>query len=311
MEKIISWARALYHRGNFWGNIFCLGYEICVNTYVQGAVHIVASCILGAFAYKNQEINWDFLVLFGIIYLIILFVFSLCNLNRKNRTSLLERYEYSYSKITDAILSEYQKRLEIYNLDNDLSLDSLLKKYKETDFFTSTCFRMCDAINNILQNKTNNKFRTTTYLRTNNAKDEYHINAFSPLSDEPESYHSTFFLDDYKDKKKRDIPVHAWPFLNTRCEPLILIGEKNVKKAYKDFNYSNPTKLHIGIPISINGMITMVIQITSHDKYTDTDSTINDLIENVLNIFISYLKVVYVHQMMHEQLASAQINKED
>ncbi len=49
----------------------------------------------------------------------------------------------------------------------------------------------------------------------------------------------------------------------------------------------------------------MVVQITSHDEYAGTEGNIRDLIENVLSIFISYLKVIYVHQMKHEQLSSA------
>ena len=145
----------------------------------------------------------------------------------------------------------------------------------------------------------------TTFLRTNIDQDEYHINGFSPLSAEPEMYGTTFVLENYKSLKKKKIPAHAQPFLNNRSEPLILIGSKNVRKAYQNFNEKNPTKLHVGIPIAINGMITMVVQITSHDEYAGTEGNIRDLIENVLSIFISYLKVIYVHQMKHEQLASA------
>ena len=43
-----------------------------------------------------------------------------------------------------------------------------------------------------------------------------------------------------------------------------------------------------------------VLQITSYDNCLGTKSNIKDLIENSLAIFISYLKVVYMHQMEHE-----------
>ncbi len=305
MEKIVDWAKKLYKRKNFWSKIFCLAYEICVNAYFQGAIHLIASCVLGAFAYKDQALNWLFLIPFGIIYLILIFVFALCNVNRKNRNRLLEQYEFSYSQISESFLAEYRKNLELYDLGSGSSLEDLLKKYKEADFLTEACFRICDVINNVLQKDTDNKFRVTTFLRTNIDQDEYRIIGFSPLSAEPEMYGTTFVLENYKSLKKKKIPAHAQPFLNNRCEPLILIGSKKVSKAYQNFNEEQPTQLHIGIPIAINGMITMVIQITSHDEYTGTEGNIRDLIENVLSIFISYLKVIYMHQMKHEQLSLA------
>ena len=46
--------------------------------------------------------------------------------------------------------------------------------------------------------------------------------------------------------------------------------------------------------------VVAVLQITSYDNCLGTKSNIKDLIENSLAIFISYLKVVYMHQMEHE-----------
>ena len=34
MQKIIDWALKLYKRGAFWGKLFCIGYEVCVNSYI-------------------------------------------------------------------------------------------------------------------------------------------------------------------------------------------------------------------------------------------------------------------------------------
>ena len=309
MDRVVNWARSLYQSESFWGKIIYLSYEICVNAYFQGAVHLIASCMLGAFAYREQTFNWPFVIPFGLIYLLFLAVFSLCNVHRKNRNALLERYEYAYPKIAESFLIEYQSNLDLYNTGSNLQLEQLLSKYEETDFFTKTCFRICNAINDVLQKETDNKYRTTIFLRTNMGQDEYRISAFSPLSSEPEMYRSTFVLSDYKNVKKKKIPAHARPFLNNRCEPLIIIGAREVSKAYHDFHDSNPTKLHIGIPITINGMITMVLQITSHEECTGTENGIRDLIENVLNIFIAYLKVAYTHQMRLEQFVIASNNK--
>lgn len=58
-------------------------------------------------------------------------------------------------------------------------------------------------------------------------------------------------------------------------------------------------------------MVTLVLQITSHDEYTGNENNIRDLIDNVLNIFIAYLKIVYMHQIEHEQLANSSSIKEE
>ena len=106
------------------------------------------------------------------------------------------------------------------------------------------------------------------------------------------------------EKDKKSVPVHARPFLKRRIEPIIYLGNE-VKKEYIDFNDEHPTKLHISIPCSISGNVVAVLQITSYDDCLGTRSSIKDLIENQLAIFTSYLKVVYMHQMEHELLASS------
>ena len=305
MKKIIKWSRTQYKNGTLAGKILYLAYEICVNAYVQGTIHLIASCVFGAFAYKEQRVNWPFIVPFIIGYLFVISVFVCCNVHRKNRNRLLAQYECSYSKISNSILTEYRKNLELYSAGKNLSLEDLLKKYKETDFFTETCFRVCDAIKEVLQKESEKEYRVILFLRTNIDQDEYHINGFSPLSSEPEIYGKSFSLDELNAQPKKWLPAHARPFLNNRCEPLILVGQKEVRKVYRNFNDQNPTKLHIGIPIAIRGMVTMVLQITSHDDYKGTEDNIRDLIENVLNLFVAYLKVTYMHQIKHEQIAAA------
>lgn len=311
MEKVINWAKKLKKQKKFWGEIFDLGYKIGVNAYFQSAVHLIASCLLGAFAYKDSTVNWIFLIPFGIIYLLLIVIFCFCNQHRKNRNNILRQYEYSYSQIEQSLLEEYRKNLDLYNPNNNLALDDLLENYQNVDFFTESCFRVCNCINNILEETTDIKYRVTIYLRTNIDRDEYRINSYSPLSSEPEAYNQTFILEDFRNKPLKQIPAHARPFLNTRCEPLICIGAQKVKKVYKNFNVNNPTKLHIGIPISINGMVTLVLQITSHDEYNGKENNVRDLIDNVLNIFIAYLKIVYMHQIEHEQLVNSSSIKEE
>ena len=76
VDKIASWAKGLDRRENFFGKIIRLLYEICVCSPFQGAVHLIASCILGAFCYKDGVLNYKFLIPFGIVYLIAIVVFT-------------------------------------------------------------------------------------------------------------------------------------------------------------------------------------------------------------------------------------------
>ena len=75
-DRIAAWAKNLEQRGNFFGILLRLLYEICVNAQFQSAVHVIASCVLGAFCYKNGKPNVCFLIVFAVTYLIIIVTFT-------------------------------------------------------------------------------------------------------------------------------------------------------------------------------------------------------------------------------------------
>ena len=52
-------------------------------------------------------------------------------------------------------------------------------------------------------------------------------------------------------------------------------------------------------------MVVAVLQITSYEDCLGPKSCIDDLISNVLVIYTSYIKTVYMHQIEHERLAEA------
>lgn len=304
VDRVASWAKALDRRDNFWGKVIRLCYEICVCSPFQSAVHIVASCVLGAFSYKDGVLNCRFLVPFSIIYLIIIVVFGICNQHRKHRNDSIKGYELSFPCISKAFQEECRKDMDLYNLLSDKNLAQIIDYYSDHDVYSEACFRVCAAVDDLLQDISGLKsFRVVTFLRTTNEKDEYYINGYSPQDPAPEACGERFNLDKYKNKYrnkgKKEVPVHARPFLNKRFEPIIYIGTE-VESEYLDFNAQHPTKLHISIPCSVNNKVVAVLQITSYDNCLGTKSNIKDLIENSLVIFTSYLKVVYMHQMEHE-----------
>lgn len=304
VDKIASWAKGLDRRENFFGKIIRLLYEICVCSPFQGAVHLIASCILGAFCYKDGVLNYKFLIPFGIVYLIAIVVFGICNQHRKHRNDSIKGYELSFPRISKAFQEECRKDMELYNLLSGKNFAQMVDYYSVHDVYSEACFRVCAAVDELLQEISGLKsFRVVTFLRTTNDKDEYYINGYSPQDPAPEACRERFDLDKYKGKHrgkgKKDIPVHARPFLNKRFEPIIYI-DTEVENEYLDFNDQHPTKLHISIPCSVNNKVVAVLQITSYDNCLGTKSNIKDLIENSLAIFISYLKVVYMHQMEHE-----------
>lgn len=298
VDKIASWAKGLERRGNFWGKVIRLLYEICVCPTFQGAVHIIASCVLGAFCYKNEVLNAKFIFNFDIIYLIIIAIFGICNQHRKCRNDSIKGYELSFPRISKAFQEECRKNIELYKLLYGKSFDQMVTYYSRHDIYSEACFRVCAAVDELLQEISGlNSFRVVTFLRTTGNKDEYYINGYSPQDPAPEACRERFDLSEYRGKGKK--PVHARPFLNKRFEPIIYIN-REVEKEYLDFNNQHPTKLHISIPCSVNNKVVAVLQITSYDNCPWTKSNIRDLIDNSLAIFTSYLKVVYMHQMEHE-----------
>ena len=306
-ERIATWAKRLEQRGNSFGIILRLIYEICVKAQFQGAVHVLASCILSAFCYKDGSLNICFIVPFGIVYLGIIFVFGISNTHRKHRNEMIKEYEISFSKISKALQEECRKDIDLYNEVSNKTLEEMCHYYCTHDVFTEACFRVCAAVDELLQEISGmSTFRVMTFLRTDVGHDSYHINAYSPQEPAPEAYGVQHDLDEFKKSgvRKKSIPVHARPFLNKRFEPIVYTA-KEVRREYRDFNVEHPTKLHISIPCTVNGMVVAVLQITSYEECLGGKSSISDLISNVLVIYTSYIKTVYMHQIEHEQLAAA------
>lgn len=306
-EKLACWAKGLAEKNHFIGIVIRLCYEICVQAQVQSAVHIVAACLLGAFCYKNGALFWKFIIPFAVIYLLIIIVFGISNQHRKIRNDSIRGYEISYPQISKALQEECRKDVELYNVIANKSISEINDYYAAHDVYTEACFRVCAAVDELLQGIcTTGSFRVMTFLRTTLDKDEYHINAYSPQEPAPEAYGVSFDLERLKGNniRKKSIPVHARPFLNKRFEPIIYT-DKEVKREYSDFNMAHPTKLHISIPCSVNSMVVTVLQITSYDNCLGSKSNIQDLIKNVLVIYTSYLKTVYMHQIEHEKIAKA------
>jgi hypothetical protein len=306
-DRIAAWAKNLEQRGNFFGILLRLLYEICVNAQFQSAVHVIASCVLGAFCYKNGKPNVCFLIVFAVTYLIIIVTFAISNIHRGHRNELIKAYEISLSKISKALQEECRKDINLYNSLANKSLEEMCQYYKNHDVFTETCFRVCAAVDELLQEISGmNSFCVMTFLRTDDGCDSYHINAYSPQEPVPEAYGTQHDLEAFKKSgiRKKSIPVHARPFLNKRFAPIIY-NAAEVRREYKDFNAAHPTKLHISIPCTVNGMVVAVLQITSYEDCLGPKSCIDDLVSNVLVIYTSYIKTVYMHQIEHERLAEA------
>lgn len=306
-EKLATWAKEQANKEKFIGIALFLLYKICVDPGFQSAIHIIASCLLGAFCYRDGNINWRFIIPFGITYLFAIFSFCLSNKHRKVRNNSIKGYEISYSQISKSLQEECRKDEALCKTLVGKPLGEISHYYNDHDIYTETCIRICNAVNDLLNTITDsNSFRVITFLRTTKGEDEYHINGYSPQEPVPEAYNCSFKLAEYQRKgiRKKCIPVHARPFIMKRFEPIIYL-DKEVRKEYLDFNDAHPTKLHISIPCSVNGKVVAVLQITSYENLLGNKSNIKDLIENVLVIFTSYLKTAYIRQMEHELISAA------
>lgn len=304
VDKIISWAKKKEQQGKVLGTVIHLCYIICSNSGLQSAVHVVASCVLGAFCYKDGALNGAFLWKFGVIYGLLIGAFYLSNYYKSLRGKLVHGYEVAYSKIRRALQEESRKDSDFYNNLINKALSEIGHYYADHDVYTEACFRVCAAVEELLcEVSGGNSFRVMTFLRTTKEKDQYYINGYSPQEPMPEAYTVIFDLEDFKKLPKKDIPVHARPFLNERFEPIIHIGDA-VATEYKHFNEEHPTKLHISIPCTSQGRVFAVLQITSYEDCLGDKLTIQDLIENVLTLYTSYLKVVHGHQMQHELICA-------
>lgn len=302
-DRLARWAKRLDKNDKFLGKIIRLCYEIAVWAPFQSAVHILASCLLGAFCYKDSQLNWMFLIPFSVIYLIFISAFTISNQHRKDRNTLIRSYEVSLPRITNAFNVECRKEKELYDSISS-ALISDVKNVEQfcgkLDVFSEACFRICAVVNDLLREVSGlDTFRVMTFVRTTGDNDEYHVNGYSPEQLIPESCHIVYNLGDYTGKHKKKAPVHAEPFINKRAEPVIYMNDE-VQKKYLDFNEEHPTKLHIGIPCTVGDQVVAVLQITSYQNIFSSKSNAENFINNTLAIFTSYMKVVYMHQLEHD-----------
>lgn len=302
--KLATWAKRLETRDVWFGRFLRLIYEVCVSATFQGVMHIIASCVLGAFAYKGAELNWDFVVPFGIGYLLLIGVFAICNQHRKAENSITRSYEDSFHQINQTLREQYHENLTECNELARMSSNRIRQFLMNGDDFDSVCFKVCADVEGLLrQICQKGSFRVMTFLRAPEGnRDAYHINAYSPMMPVPEMMGRHFYFDSFVAQGKN--PVHAEPFLNTRFDPVVYHAEE-IQKRFVDIHIAHPTKLYIGIPCDINGRVELTLQITSYDDYLGEVIDLSDLIKNVLVIYTTYLKIAYVRHAKYELMANA------
>ena len=176
----------------------------------------------------------------------------------------------------------------------------------EQDVYTEASFRVCRAINEYMaeiSGEKDNCFKTLSFLKfyDDNGEEKCKVNAYGG-DEEPEIYGKEFNLKELRNHMEKEIPVYFRPFYKKRNEPIIYIGEKKIKREYKNPNNERPTKLHVAIPCTIDGDIAFIIQITSYVDLKFSKSRIRELIDNNLTIFTFYLKIVYMHQNQFEKI---------
>lgn len=310
-DKIISWAKKQYKLDSIIGQTLKLFYTILVNPIIQSAISIIASILLGIFLHKNQNgatiLNIRFLILFSIGYLLLIIAMLICNYYRGMRNNVIKMYEISHQDIQKALLIEYRRN---YGLLDKMTPSPTVNKLNDIllgyDTFTESSFFIADSVYELLEKCQNaTRLRVSIYLRTTDEKDTYTMVAYSPICKKPATYGEIYNINDFKKPgiRKKDIPVHAEPFLNKGFERIILLGSE-VRKRYRNFNSKKPTKLHISIPAEIEGTVFLVLQITSYDlDWVPPRSNIEDLIDSDLMIYMACLKIAYMHQIIHERIA--------
>lgn len=302
--KLATWAKRLETRDIWFGKFLRLTYEVCVSAVFQSAIHIIASCLLGAFAYKESVLNRAFLIPFFIIYLLFIIVFCISNQHRKAENNITRSYESSFHQINQTLQAQYHSNLTQCNELSRMSRSEVHHYLSDSDDFDSICFQICSDVENLLHEICEeSSFRVMTFLRTPEGhRDAYHINAYSPMTPAPEAMGKHFYFDSFVPHGKN--PVHAEPFLNARFDPVVYNAEE-IQKRFVDIHTARPTKLYIGIPCDINGKVVLTLQITSYDDYLGNALDLYDLINNVLVIYTTYLKIAYVRHTKYELLSNA------
>ncbi len=284
-------------------------YVVLANPQMQTIINLTASCLLGVFCRVEDEgttvWNWKFLIPFFVVYLFILIGIGVVNYYREMRIHLIEKYEDFYVNVTDFLQEMSRKELQLYNDLQNKNIYEICSYYLSHDSFSEFCFFICKSVRELLQKDGKNCFRVMTFLK-DQQKDEYYCNAFSPMDPTPEVYGMKLSLAEYRKSgiKKKDVPVHARPFLHRNFEPIIYLGEE-VKKNYKNYKEDHPTKLHIGIPCTVNGSVVAVLQITAYESCLGSKTNINELIKSTLGLYVAQVKNNYVLQMQHQQIAAA------
>lgn len=302
--KLATWAKRLETRGIWLGKLLRLTYEVCVSAAFQSALHIIASCLLGAFAYKDSVLNWDFLFPFFIIYFLFIAVFGISNQHRRAENNITRSYEKSFHQINQTLQTQYHSNLTQCNELLCTSRGEARRYLADSDDFDSVCFQICSDVECLLhQICKQSSFRVMTFLRTPEGhRDAYHINSYSPMTPVPEAMGKHFYFDSFVPNGKN--PVHAEPFLNARFDPVVYNAEE-IQKRFVDIHAARPTKLYIGIPCDINGKVVLTLQITAYDEYLGKAIDLYDLINNVLVIYTTYLKIAYVRNTKYELLSDA------
>lgn len=275
IEKVLLKIKGFMSNHKMLQRIAKLIYKTLSNPTVQLITNSVLPTVIGIFAFQDKTpLNLPFLIP-GLISLVLLNVlFGVCNVNRTIRNNSMKPYE----KSSDFIIRIFGVKA-IENLENVKDFKVKIESPFQNKAFVHICSQICNNVRDAMRTIFNNKdFKVCIYGKNRNGCKVIATDAYSSIDR---------LLDKYT-----ETPLLLKPFVDNYSENVIYIG-KEVEREYVDFREDNPTFLHIGIPITVNSKVVMVLQITSHDDIFKSKTTIEDIVNHTLSIFKSYLMYEY------------------
>ena len=292
------------------GHFVAFLYSIFSNDVFQAVLHFVAAIVASLFAYTNDKWNYRFIILFSIVYIPLLIVFSKLNHYRKRRQS-----QYSVQKNLNVEIASllYGMSAESVALNSSLQNNPSYNTFNNSKYFEKVADNICVSVFQVLRDLFgNDRFKVSVFQQYSKG-DHLWVKMIAEKSaklDRADSYQQEYQID-IQDKKI--LPFFCRVFFEDDKEYVILVNEEDVREQFiKIRGHKINTKQYIGVVGKVNfETVGFVLQICTYTKgQFGQEADAEKFFTDVLIPYREVLRMAYNQRLLQETIVDSLRNGE-
>ena len=286
------------------GHFLALLYKAGSNSVIQACINFIAAVVAGLLSYQDGKWQLGFIVPFGLIYFIILCLFSVVDTYKQKRNTRSDIQGELNKEIAAQLygVGEETARLNDAIRDNP---DLFNTTFSNSKYFENISNNVCVSVFSMLYTLFGNKrFKVSVFQQFE--KDQHRwvkmIAEKSDRLDRADSYQQEYQIDV---DTQNELPYFCKVFLFRDKEYAFLDNEERVNEEFTKINgHKINTKQYIGIVGKTNPDTTgFVLQICTYSKnqFGDRDS-MEKLCTDVLIPYREVLRAAYNQRLLQENI---------